>query len=107
MSSFVVQFVLLKVFFQLYYKLSHAHFNTKMFSQSYILIFCIYFKCCFLYLFLSFSSFVCILLLVAVVVVVVVIVVMFYLPLFFTGCIQGAMESTSHLLSFLHPFAMI
>ena len=51
----------------------------------------------FLYLFLSFFPFVCVLLFVAVVVVVVVvvlIVVMFFLPIF-TGCIQEAGKGTS------------
>ena len=42
-------------------------------------------------------------------VVVVVVVVVMSLPTygFFTGCMQEVREGTSHLLSFLHPFARI
>ena len=40
---------------------------------------------------------------------VVVVVVVLSLPtyVFFTGCMQEVREGTSHLLSFLHPFARI
>ena len=60
-----------------------------IFSRSFISNY----KCCFLYLFLSYFSFVCILLFVAVVVVLIVM----FLPTYyyFTGCMQVAGEGTS------------